>query len=786
MIAERLARKRGARAWLTLVNTRAPQEPAPHPLSVFTAIVKHVSERAPAGEILYRCPGRDCRRLRLAEGRSYPLELLYPATEPADVSAWLSALRDYLSEAERNFALAGEPRIEPHAWDEVLDIEAAIPDELCLEFLTPFSFNPEGRLRTRLTAPQLMAAIERRIERVLGIKLALPREGVRVLPWYWEYVQFPHTARSEPGVKYLNGCVGGLYVKGAGRELVTALRLCADLHLGAGTAFGLGHYRLHETPVPYFAARFPDRAEIRTAVEAVVERYDDALPALAAAGALAQGTEALVAEIEAEIVSGYRPAPYEAFLLQKRDGSDRRIEKPALKDLCVQQCLHRLLAPVLDRMFEPESIGYRKGYSREHAAGRIQALLREGFRYVVESDIEEFFASVNLDRLEGLLGEHLPAADTGLFGLLRAFLRTGYSLDGAERQRERGLAQGAPLSPLFANFYLDGFDDALKAAGVRLIRYADDFVLLARKREEAERALGLAKETAAGLGLLLGAEKTAIRHVDEGFTFLGMQFGRGVEPAAELALPARKPLHVTEPGVFLGVNGEAVEIRKQGALLETLPLRRLSEILVMERAVFSSALIRKCARSGVPITLTLGSGYHIATLTPDSRHHHDVAFRQSRRYYAMSDTERLSIAREFSKAKVRNYISLFRQRYHAGLASFLAGLESLAEAMDGCDTVAALRGHEGIAARRIFKVWNGYAEAEAFRSASRRHEKPDRYNSLLNFGYYLLFSRINAALRALGLNPYLGFLHDGRDDHESLVCDIQEPSARVSIAWSCT
>ncbi|MGH8568555.1 MAG: reverse transcriptase domain-containing protein, partial [Gammaproteobacteria bacterium] len=486
-----------------------------------------------------------------------------------------------------------------------------------------------------------------------------------------------HAAHTEPGVKYLNGCVGKLYVKGAGWDTLAALRLCADLQVGAATAFGLGYYRLHETSVPYFAAGFPDPGALRAAVEQVVERYDDALPLFSAQTDMLYSAEELAAEIAAELTSGYRSTPYQAFRITKRDGVERLIEKPALKDLVVQQYLNRRLAPILDRMFEPESIGYRKGYSREHAAQRIQALVREGYRYVVESDIDDFFPSVDLDRLEAMLRAQLPAADQPLCQLVGAFLRTGYVLDGEEQRRERGLAQGAPLSPLLANLYLDAFDDTLKEHGVRLIRYADDFVLLARERAEAERAPGIAEDAAAELGLALDRDKTAIRSVEEGFSFLGMAFGREVPAGTELRLAARKPLYLIEPGLFLGVNGEAVELRKAGALIETLPLRRLSEILVMERCAVSSALLRKCVRGGVPITFTLGSGYHIATLAPDSRHHHDLAYRQSRRYYAMSETERLTLASALATVKIQNYLALFRQRYEVGTAEFLAGLEGL-------------------------------------------------------------------------------------------------------------
>ncbi|MGH6635891.1 MAG: CRISPR system precrRNA processing endoribonuclease RAMP protein Cas6 [Gammaproteobacteria bacterium] len=227
-----------------------------------------------------------------------------------------------------------------------------LPEELCLEFFTPFSFNPQGVLRTRLEAERFLAALERRLKRVLDLKLTLPRDELRVLPWYWDYVQFPHAAHSEPGVKYLHGCVGKLYVKGAGWDTLAALRLCADLQLGAATAFGLGYYRLHETSVPYFATGFPDAGALRAAVEQVMERYDDALPLLSA---------------QTDMLFSAGDRRRARFGLPARE---RLIEKPALKDLVVQQYLNRRLAPVLDRMFEPESLGYRKGYSREHAALR--------------------------------------------------------------------------------------------------------------------------------------------------------------------------------------------------------------------------------------------------------------------------------------------------------------------------------------------------------------------------------------------------------------------------------
>jgi len=123
---------------------------------------------------------------------------------------------------------------------------------------------------------------------------------------------------------------------------------------------------------------------------------------------------------------------------------------------------------------------------------------------------------------------------------------------------------------------------------------------------------------------------------------------------------------------------------------------------------------------------------------------------------------------------LRNYISLFKQRYEQGLNLFIGKIERIIQNIYEAPDVPTIRGFEGFAAKEIYHRLNAFIDDEQFKIVKRERRKPDRINSLLNFGYYLLFSRINATVRAVGLNPYLGFLHNPDDSYESLVCDIEE------------
>lgn len=255
--------------------------------------------------------------------------------------------------------------------------------------------------------------------------------------------------------------------------------------------------------------------------------------------------------------------------------------------------------------------------------------------------------------------------------------------------------------------------------------WATRLILLARSREEAERALGDAETCLASLGLRLNHEKTAVRHIRDGVSFLGIAFdGSEVAVASEEWLRLfKEPLYVTEPYLFLGISGDALEIRRHREVIETIPIRRISEIMVLEMAIFSAAVVRKCAENGIPLTLTLNTGYFVATVKPDSRRHYDICHLHARRYESLSDTEILCLAKEFAAGKVTNYAALFRQRCSKGTDLFLGSLARIAEAIRQARSLNEVRDHEKAAAEQIYRRFDDLIEHKAFRLRKRETKK---------------------------------------------------------------
>ncbi|MFH1562252.1 MAG: CRISPR-associated endonuclease Cas1 [Nitrospirota bacterium] len=551
----------------------------------------------------------------------------------------------------------------------------------------------------------------------------------------------------------------------------------SELHTGKKLSNSFGYYLLHNETPAHFAHFFPDKKAIIPVIQDILQRYDNALESLSLLEKRHFNETEFAENLQKEIKEGsYTPSPNIAFLIKKRNTTDRLVEQLNYKDLIVQQYIKKTIEDIFERTFEEESIGFRKGVSREKAIEMVQAGIAEGYRYVIESDIEDFFPSVDLNRLAGLLDHYLPQKDTCFKGLLLKSIRNGYILNGIYHERTKGLAQGSPLSPLLANLYLDSFDEEIKKMDVGMIRYADDFIILARSKEAAEEILSKSETFLFGLGIRIKKEKTSIKHIKEGFQFLGIRFERSevrIEPEDEFKR-LKKPLYITEPYLFLSLNGEAIDIKKNGAVIETIPIRRLSEIMVMDKAVFSTALIAKCTNSNIPISVTLNSGYYINTIKPDSKSYYDIAFQHGTRYYSLSETEVLCIAKEFAAGKINNYISLFRQRYEKEQNLFIKELEEAIMQIQEAGDINYIRGIEGSVAKKIYRELNTIIDDESFHIKKRERKNPDSINSLLNYGYYLLFSRINATVRAVGLNPYLGFLHSPLDNYESFVSDIVE------------
>lgn len=466
----------------------------------------------------------------------------------------------------------------------------------------------------------------------------------------------------------------------------------------------------------------------------------------------------------------YQPRPWRRIALHRADRAPRYLSVPSIGDRVLQTAAALVMTPIIDRQLEDASYAYRPGRSVRQAVARVAELRDAGFVHIADSDVSAFFDNIPAARLLARVASVLP--DRSLLPLLRQWLAAPVQTDEGTCQPLTGIAQGSPLSPLLANLYLDEFDEMIAAVPDRhLIRYGDDFVILCRDAESAERALEDASHWLADAGLALNFDKTRTATFQQGLSFLGVHFDaqgqRAEDPAAtawllppelrpahcrapasapappsppvraaplsgnavlravenppsrahrlrfdEAPAPLLRTLYLAEPGVFVRCVGGRLRVEKDGEELLSVPMEKIDQLLIADEGAISFAALRTLVGQGAGLLLQGRAGEALGVLgnAADRR----VELRRSQFRRSEDDDFRLAAARAIVAGKLANSRLLLRRYYRfrpGGQSPVDSRLRDLQSQVWRAERIEALRGLEGAAARTYFEGFAGLLPA---------------------------------------------------------------------------
>ncbi|WP_460057865.1 CRISPR-associated endonuclease Cas1 [Spirochaeta dissipatitropha] len=465
------------------------------------------------------------------------------------------------------------------------------------------------------------------------------------------------------------------------------------------------------------------------------------------------------------------------FKKKKSDSSGhRKIQVFSSQDKLVLRSYSLVLSEMLEchiPLLHEGAIAFRHILSRKKATLRISSAIRSGMRWGFKVDLRRYFDSVPspllLDQVRGL------------FPLDPFVQRLEHWMDFFELKHISGLPQGSPLSPALSNLYLTPFDrDFTRFHKGLYYRYADDIIFLTHSKEAAEEAISSIDKLLSAWQQELNHEKTIILDNINQLIFLGfyisadkVEDGAGKEreqvhwrPPYLNECSNSKVIYVTHLTSRLHTEQNNLVLEGQDGQKNSILWKSISQIHVIGKTGFSSHFMHRAMRDKIPVFFCNATGQRLGRMVPDDWI--DLKFYDIQKAFMQDAENVLQSAKNVVSSKLYNSAATL-EHFGKSPGSCLETLNKVATA----DNDESLRGYEGSYGRYYFSHFAQLVEPFDFQGRSY-HPPKGEVNSILSFGYTLLYNRISAALSARGMNPRIGFFHVSHGAHDALASDIME------------
>mgnify|MGYP001673497305 CR=1 FL=1 len=478
----------------------------------------------------------------------------------------------------------------------------------------------------------------------------------------------------------------------------------------------------------------------------------------------AEHLDDFLTELSESLRSGtYEPDPLLSFGIPKgTSGEVRTLHIPSIRDRVVERAVVNTITHKADLAMSPCSFAYRTGIGTDDAVDHLARLRDAGYRYVLRTDIEDYFPNLSIEDALAALSPIAGCPRT--IDLIRLIARPRRAR-GERRTRNRGISQGSCLSPLLANLALTDVDRAMGDAGYGYARFADDIVICSPHEPDLLEALELLDTLLTPRGLRLNQEKTAMTSFDEGFCYLGTDFSRSFPPVDPRHDIKGRP--DPDQVVYVGRDGARVHVSQNRLIVDgadglpqvSIPRRAVSRIVLTGAVGLSSGARSWALYNDIDVIFLSRHGGYLGQLA-GPRSTASARRLMTQASFATDNDARLPLARAIVRAKMRHQVSVLhrtgRRSRGSDVETPCTTIRQLAADAEQAADVDELMGLEGAASTAYFGRLSGLVPPEvAFDGRSRRPPK-DLANAALSYAYAILLAECTGALRPTGSSPRSG------------------------------